>query len=106
LSDADLCILPSRSENFGVAVVEAMACGLPVIISNRVNLYQDVTQARAGIVIDCDATQLVEAMVRLLDDPYQRQRMGENGRRLARRSFSLEVLGLRLEQTYQEVASK
>ena len=103
LADADLWVLPSYSENFGIAVIEAMACGLPVIISNKVNLHQDVTQAKAGIVIDCDAGQLAKAILRLLDSPAERQRVGENGRRLARQSFSLEALGLRLEQAYQKI---
>jgi len=103
LADADLWVLPSYSENFGVAVVEAMACGLPVIISNKVNLHQDVTQTKAGVVIDCDVGQLADTMLQLLHSPAQRERMGENGRQLALRSFSLEALGLRLEQAYQEI---
>ena len=103
LADADLWVLPSYSENFGIAVVEAMACGLPVIISNKVNLHSDVARAGAGIVIDCDAGQLADAMLQLLDSPVERRRMGENGGRLTRRSFSLEALGLRLEQAYQEI---
>jgi glycosyltransferase involved in cell wall biosynthesis len=43
-------ILPSHQENFGIAVVEAMACNKPVLISNKVNIWREIKNANAGIV--------------------------------------------------------
>ncbi|MHA1569777.1 MAG: glycosyltransferase, partial [Alphaproteobacteria bacterium] len=50
LADADIFVLSSYTENFGIAVVEAMACGLPVLISDRVNIWREVAAAGAGRV--------------------------------------------------------
>lgn len=47
---ADAFILPSHQENFGIAVAESMACGVPVLISNQVNIWREIEQAHAGLV--------------------------------------------------------
>ena len=50
LRSAEAFVLPSHQENFGVAVVEALACGLPVLISDKVNIWPDIVEDGAGIV--------------------------------------------------------
>lgn len=52
LSEADLFVLPSYSENFAVSVIEAMASRVPVIVSNRVGISPDIKERRAGIIIE------------------------------------------------------
>jgi glycosyltransferase involved in cell wall biosynthesis len=47
---AEIFVLPSHSENFGISVVEALACGVPVLISNRVNIWREIAEEGAGIV--------------------------------------------------------
>jgi len=47
---ADVFVLPSHQENFGVAVAEALACGLPVLISNKVNIWREIEADCAGLV--------------------------------------------------------
>jgi len=47
---AEAFVLPSHQENFGIAVAEALACGVPVLISNQVNIWREIQQAEAGIV--------------------------------------------------------
>ena len=59
---AEAFVLPSHQENFGIAVAEALACGLPALISNRVNIWREVAQDQAGLV----GEDTVEGTVRLL----------------------------------------
>lgn len=49
---SDIFVLPSHQENFGIAVVEALACGLPVLVSDKVNIWREIEQAGAGMVDD------------------------------------------------------
>jgi glycosyltransferase involved in cell wall biosynthesis len=58
LYGAELFVLPSHQENFGIAIVEAMACKTPVLITKRVNIWQEIAQGRGGIVVD-DTTESV-----------------------------------------------
>ncbi len=62
LRAAEVFVLPSHQENFGIAVVEALACGLPVLISNKVNIWREIEADGAGFVEDDD----LEGTVRLL----------------------------------------
>ena len=59
---ADAFVLPSHQENFGIAVAEALACGLPVLISNKVNIWREIEADQAGLV----APDTVEGTTRLL----------------------------------------
>jgi glycosyltransferase involved in cell wall biosynthesis len=66
--DADVFVLPSYSENFGVAVVEAMRSGLPVIVSDQVALHTEIKRAQAGVVVPCAVRELAAAVVLLITD--------------------------------------
>jgi glycosyltransferase involved in cell wall biosynthesis len=103
LNRADLFVLPSYTENFGIAVVEAMAAGLPVLVSNRVNLWPEIQNAGAGIVINPDVGELTTALLTLLDHPSHAMEMGARGRLLALERFSWESVGERLMCLYREI---
>ncbi len=103
LRGSDLFLLPSYSENFGIAVVEAMANGLPVVISNRVNIWREIREARAGEVVNCDAEELTRAVCALLDDEPLRRSVCAHGRTLVRERFTWEVAGKRLQEMYQQI---
>lgn len=88
LRDAALFVLPSRQENFGVTVVEAMAAGTPVIVSNEVALHPEVRAADAGEVVPLQVGRLGEAMRRWLADPARCAAAGARGRAAAMRRFT------------------
>jgi glycosyltransferase involved in cell wall biosynthesis len=103
LQDAEMLVLPSYSENFGVAVVEAMACGLPVVISDKVNIWREVESAKAGLVTACDPTEIARAIEVLLDDPQDGCKMGRNGRKLVKNQYSWRRVAKLLEDVYREL---
>jgi glycosyltransferase involved in cell wall biosynthesis len=80
LHTAEAFVLPSHQENFGVAVVEAMACGVPVLISDKVNIWPDIAHDEAGIVNSDTADGTWRSMTTLLAmQPEERGRMISNG---------------------------
>jgi glycosyltransferase involved in cell wall biosynthesis len=87
-ADADIYLLPSRQENFGIAVAEAMAAGLPVIVSDQVAISTDVLEADAGEVVAIDPEALANAIARLAGDDVRRARLGANAAKLARDRYS------------------
>jgi glycosyltransferase involved in cell wall biosynthesis len=105
LADADVWALPSYTENFAIAAVEALACGLPVVISDRVNIHRDVSAAGAGLVTPCDPAAVAAAIVRVLRDTGLQQRLRAAGPALVRRSFTWDVAAGRLLSLYAELTA-
>jgi glycosyltransferase involved in cell wall biosynthesis len=96
-------VLPSYQENFGIAVAEALAYGLPVVISDQVALAQEVREAGAGRVVPVDnATSLAEAL-RGYADPEARQCAARNARSLAAQRFDHDALAAALFRLYAGV---
>jgi len=106
LAGASLFVLPSYTENLGVAVVEAMAAGLPVVISRHVNICREVADAHAGFVTDNSPREVAAAILRLIEQPELALTLGKNGRRLALSRFSWDFTGPRLMHLYADVAAK
>lgn len=88
----DAFILPSHQENFGIAVVEALACGKPVLISNKVNIWREISNDGAGVVADdtIDGTEkILLCWLRLSDS--ERKIMGEQASKSYREHFSIQL---------------
>ena len=104
-ADAALFLLPSYSENFGIAVVEAMACGLPVLISDRVNIWREVVADGAGQAAACDAALFAEKIAAMLAEPAALVAMGSAGRAAVARRYDWASIAGRLEQVYGAVVA-
>ena len=103
LTKASLLALPSYQENFGLCVLEALTCGVPVLVSRHVNLADDVERAGAGWVSDVDTRQLAAALRSALRDPGERQRRGVAGKSLSRQ-FTAERMGAELIRLYSTIS--
>ena len=99
--DADVFVLPSYTENFGMTVVEAMACGCPVVISDQVNIWREVQDAGAGLVVRLDPREIANAMCRVLADKELTRAMGTRGRRAARERYAWPRIVEQLTQIYR-----
>jgi len=80
---SDIFVLPSYSENFGMVIIEAMACGIPVVISNKVGLCDKVKECDAGIVINTSPESLTEALKVLIENNQFRLNLSAKGREFA-----------------------
>jgi glycosyltransferase involved in cell wall biosynthesis len=90
IASADVFVLPSHQENFGISVVEALAAGLPVLISNRVNIWREIDTDRAGFVESDDVAGTMRLLQRWLDtSPAEREAIRENARRCFEQRFEI-----------------
>ncbi|HWQ14974.1 MAG TPA: glycosyltransferase [Roseiflexaceae bacterium] len=105
LRGASLFALPSRQENFGLAVVEAMACGVPVLVSPQVNLAEEVQAAGAGWVAPLDGDHLARVLAEALADADARAARGAAGRRLALERFTWPAVAAQLLELYRSLRS-
>lgn len=85
LAAADVWALPSHTENFGIAVVEAMALGCACVVSPAVNLAPAISQAGAGVVAELDPQVFGSAMAELLADEPRRAAVSASAREFAQR---------------------
>lgn len=103
LQGSDLFVLPSFAENFAIAVAEAMAAHLPVIITPEVQIAPDVAQAEAGIVVQGEEEILRDAIAHFLQFPQKRRIMGQNGRKLVETRYSWPTIAQQLITLYAEI---
>lgn len=101
---ADLVVVPSRFEGFGLTALEAIALGRPVIATTAGGLPEVIEHGVSGwLVPPQDPAALAQAIARLMDDAPLRQRLGDAGRERAQARFSLPVLTGQLREIYQRV---
>ncbi|WP_392534668.1 hormogonium polysaccharide biosynthesis glycosyltransferase HpsP [Nostoc sp. C117] len=103
LQAADLFVLPSYYENFGIAVAEAMVAGIPVIISDQVHICQQIRDSESGWVGATDVQVLVELLQAALQNPTERQRRGLNAQKYASENFSWDAIAKQTIQAYQKI---
>jgi glycosyltransferase involved in cell wall biosynthesis len=106
LGAATLFVLPSYSENFGVAAAEALAAGVPVLLSDKVALAEDVRAAQAGMVVECSASAIADGLRQLLGDDALRARLGKKGRDFASENYSPNSIGRKLKNLYESVVKE
>jgi N-acetyl-alpha-D-glucosaminyl L-malate synthase BshA len=104
LSCADLFLLPSASESFGLVALEAMACGAPVVASNVGGLPEVIDHGTTGYTFEIgDIEGMAEAGLRILGDDDHWRSISEAGRVVAEERFSAERVVPQYERYYEQV---
>jgi glycosyltransferase involved in cell wall biosynthesis len=107
LAAADLVVLPSVAEAFGLAVAEALYLGCAVVATRVGGLPEIVEDGSDGVLVPPAAPDaLTDAIVSLLDDPARRRALGARGRKKIENGFSFEVMVRGYEAVYRDVAGR
>jgi glycosyltransferase involved in cell wall biosynthesis len=103
LADADLFVLPSYQENFGIAVIEALAAGCPVLVSDQVNIHEQVTSAGVGGMTPLRTDALAAALTRWMSDPLLRASAASRSREFVRENFDWRAIAQRWAKRYADI---
>jgi glycosyltransferase involved in cell wall biosynthesis len=107
LNRMDILVLPSISESFGVAAVEAAACGLPVIASDTGGLPEVVVDGETGFLVPPEKPQAIaQKAVLLIKDAEMRSRMGAAGRKFVEENYVWQKNAGEMEKLYRSVVGK
>jgi glycosyltransferase involved in cell wall biosynthesis len=102
LVDADVFVLPSYTEGFGLAMLEAMACGAPVVLSDQASLARELAAAQAVLTTELRPEAIAQAVERVLTDDAEGVRLARNGRDIIAKRFTWPVLTGKFLDLYQE----
>ena len=99
---SDAFVLPSHQENFGIAVAEALGCGLPVLISDKINIWREVQADGAGLVASDTVDGTAQNLRRWLElDPASRATMRAQARESFKRRFTVDAMSRDLLRVLQ-----
>lgn len=102
----DVLVHPALMEGLGISLIQAAACGIPLIASRAGGMPEIVRDQLNGLLIEPgDLAGLQQALKRLINEPHTRQRMGKAGRQLVEQEFSIEQMVLGNLAVYQDLIS-
>ena len=104
-TDSDVYVLPSHAENFGFTIFEAMACGVPVVVSDCLNFSQEFVRGGAGFALPRQPQEFAGAILRLLNDAKLRDQMGSGGHDLARQ-YSWNETGVKVARALECIVDR
>lgn len=105
-SDADMLVLLSYRENFGMVVVEAMAAGLPVLLSSDVGIAQEIDEAGAGKMVIPEPNKVATVWNKILTDSNLRNAMRTKGTALVSECFEIEIVANKMLELFCTVTGK
>ena len=102
LQDADIYVLPSRSEGLSISMLEAMYMSLPVIVSDHVGLWRTIQKENCGLVSDLDVNSLTQALYQMATCT-EREKLGQRAHKLVEENYSWPVIAKDLANRLQEL---
>jgi glycosyltransferase involved in cell wall biosynthesis len=106
LAAAQVFVLPSYSENFGLAAAEALMAGLPCVLGKGVAIADEVTDAGAGLAVEPNPESIAQGLRAVLADDSLRASMASRAAMLAREKYSVDAMGLGLVQLYEGIVNR
>jgi glycosyltransferase involved in cell wall biosynthesis len=100
---ANLYVQMSYSENFAMGVAEAMSCGLPVLISNKVGIWREVKEDNAGFVVNQDANEIAKVLKMTFENAQILKELSENARKSAEKRYDINKVADLMIKAYEDV---
>jgi glycosyltransferase involved in cell wall biosynthesis len=104
--DATVFVLPSRQENFGIVVIESLAAGTPVVISDQVNIHRQITEAQVGQVVPVNVDALAQAIDRYLSDDVLRADTAQRARPFVWKTYDRTEIARHWCEHYQRLSAQ
>jgi glycosyltransferase involved in cell wall biosynthesis len=105
LAAAQVFVLPSFSENFGIAAAEALMAGLPCVLGKGVAIADEVAKAGAGLAVEPNPESIAQGLSAVLSDDTLRVSMAGRAAALAREKYSVDAMGLGLVRLYEGIVN-
>ncbi len=106
LSDADIFVLPSHSEGFSIATLEALISGLPSLLSDRVGFGEAIKEANAAHLVKLTQESITEGFVKMLDDDEYCKMLSKNGIALVKNRYDIELVAKQLFNEFEKIIKK
>ena len=106
LADADVFVVPSRSESFGLSAVEALAAGVPTVVTDGVGIAHEVAETGAGLVVKRSALGIAGAIDSILGDAQLASGLSCRALSLVRSSYQPDTIASQVLKLYQQVGAR
>ncbi|QSJ15289.1 glycosyltransferase [Nostoc sp. UHCC 0702] len=103
IQGSDLFVLTSYAENFGIAVLESLAVGVPVLVTPGVALAAFVQQHQLGYVPELDVVAIAKAIEQYLTHPQAAQDMGDRARQIIKEQYTWDKVAIKMMEIYQSI---
>ena len=101
---SDIFALASHSENFGMSVIEAMACGLPVVISDKVGIYREVKDRNSGIIVEANTESVYKGIKKLLNDENLRKEIANKGKLFVNEFYDIDKVADKMIEEFSKIS--
>jgi len=103
---SDVFVLPSYSENFGMAVVEAMACGVPIVVSDKVGISKEIMQYNAGTIVKTNVEDVYNGIRNVFQNLNKAKDMTLNAKKMAYDLYDINNVANEMIKMYEELIDK
>ncbi len=102
--DADIFVLPSHSEGFSIATLEALVSGIPSLLSDRVGFGESIRESNAAHLVELNPESIVNGLTKMLDDENYCELLANNGKALVKEKYDIELVAKNLFEEFNKIA--
>lgn len=86
-----------------MSVIEAMACGIPVVISDQVGIHREVSANNAGVIVECNEESVGKGVKSILDNKNFAEELSFNAKKMVREYYSIDNVADKMIETYRQI---